>query len=333
MPDFALEQDLLVNQKNVRVVRWVAGVDEAGRGPLAGPVVAAAVMLPMDWPSHLRLDDSKRLSPAAREMLYKEICKRAIGWRIQAASPAQVDGMGVLNATFWAMSRCLQRLRPRPDWALIDGPQVPLAVCPCKAVVKGDSRSNSIAAASILAKTSRDRVMRVYGARFPLWNFAQHKGYPTRGHRVAIAQHGLSPIHRRSFRALPANGLPQKPTRVPKSKSQLRGRWGEALAADYLSQLGATVVAKNYVCREGEIDIVAQLESFMVFAEVKNRASDQVAYHPSLAVNRRKQCHLRLAAERYLLEHDVEHLQPRFDVICICGKKDNPRLEHIPNAF
>jgi ribonuclease HII len=183
-----------------------AGVDEAGRGPLAGPVVAAAVIFPpgckIPW-----LEDSKRLSAARREELAPLIKKEAlaVGWGVVEVKT--IDGEGILPATFKAMADALERLSPRPDFALIDGPRLPANISiPAEAVVRGDSRCASIAAASILAKVLRDRLMAELHDKFPHYGFAQNKGYCTQFHLRALARHGPCPVHRRSF--APVRNLP-----------------------------------------------------------------------------------------------------------------------------
>lgn len=184
--------------------RLVAGVDEAGRGPLAGPVVAAAVILPSQWPAGWpethRLDDSKRLSAGQRNALFETIRKHALAWRVRAIGPETIDRINILQATLLGMARAVAALDPAPDFVLVDGNQLPETAPPARAVVKGDRLSASIAAASILAKVARDRVMEAYHARYPQWDFARHKGYPTAAHREALLRHGPSPIHRVSFR-------------------------------------------------------------------------------------------------------------------------------------
>lgn len=195
MPDLGLESGLW-KQGLMRV----AGVDEAGRGPLAGPVVVAAVVLPRDWRPGVPLDDSKRMTPEAREAAYCAVRRDALDWRMTAVQPAEIDRLNILGATLAGMSRAVARLRPPPDYVLVDGNRLPTMAVPGEAVVKGDQRSLSIAAASVLAKVARDRIMTVYAARYPHWGFERHKGYGTRMHLEAIHRHGRSPIHRESFR-------------------------------------------------------------------------------------------------------------------------------------
>jgi ribonuclease HII len=182
--------------------RRVAGADEAGVGPLAGPLVAAAVHFP---PGIFLegVDDSKKLSPARRETMEAEIRAVALGFSIVAVDPEEIDRVNVYQAGLLAMSRAVAALRPDPDYLLVDAREVENACCPQEAWIKGDSRCHAIAAASILAKTARDRMMRKFDERFPGYGFSQHKGYPTVSHREAIAKLGPCPIHRQSFTLLP----------------------------------------------------------------------------------------------------------------------------------
>ncbi len=181
--------------------RAVAGVDEAGRGPLAGPVLAAAVVLPerFDLPG---LTDSKKLSAAARERLFPLIRRQALAVGIGLASPAEIDRYNILQATLRAMVRAVGRLGSAPDYLLVDGiTPVPLPL-PQQTLKKGDSRSLSIAAASVVAKVVRDRLMTHYDRRYPGYGFAGHKGYGSAAHLQAIAELGPCPIHRGSFRGV-----------------------------------------------------------------------------------------------------------------------------------
>lgn len=176
----------------------ICGVDEAGRGPLAGPVYAAAVILA---PGHgvYGIADSKTLSPARREQLAADIRARALDWTIASASVEEIDRLNILQATLLAMRRAVESLRTRPDEALIDGKYCPRIDIPARAVVGGDISVESISAASILAKTARDAAMLVLHARFPQYGFDRHKGYPTAEHLARLSSYGPSPVHRRSF--------------------------------------------------------------------------------------------------------------------------------------
>lgn len=177
----------------------VVGVDEVGRGPLIGDVVAAAVILDPQRPI-AGLGDSKALSARRREQLFDEIRDKALAWCIASASPAEIDELNILQATLLAMQRAVAGLDRVPDYALIDGNRCPRLPCPAEPVIKGDARVAEIGAASILAKVTRDRQMLALHERHPEYGFARHKGYPTPEHLAALERLGVLPEHRRSFR-------------------------------------------------------------------------------------------------------------------------------------
>ena len=177
----------------------ICGVDEAGRGPLAGPVCAEAVILPPDLELE-GLNDSKKLSEKRREALYPLICEQALAYGIAFASEQEIDELNILQATFLAMRRAVGQLGQKPDLALVDGNREPdFGDIPVRTIIKGDSRSANIAAASILAKVTRDRFMLEQDAAYPQYGFAVHKGYGTQKHYAALREFGPCPIHRRSF--------------------------------------------------------------------------------------------------------------------------------------
>ncbi len=179
--------------------RLVCGIDEAGRGPIAGPVAAGAVVLPRGFPVEI-LDDSKALSAAQREAAAAVIRERAVAWALGWAWPAEIDRLNIHHATLLAMRRAVACLEVRPDLLLVDGLFVPDAGVPGRAIVRGDATVPQIMAASILAKTARDAWMAEYARQDPRYGFEKHKGYPTPEHRLAVERHGPCPIHRRSFR-------------------------------------------------------------------------------------------------------------------------------------
>ena len=193
MADYAYET--LCREKGFALV---AGVDEAGRGPLAGPVFAAAVILP-EGLEDLGLNDSKKLSEKKRDALFDVIKEKAVAWAVASASETEIDAINILNATFLAMKRAAEGLAVRPDLLLVDGNRKPGTGIEEITVVKGDAKSISIAAASILAKVSRDRYMLELDKQYPQYQFAKHKGYPTALHYEMIKQFGPSPVHRMSF--------------------------------------------------------------------------------------------------------------------------------------
>jgi len=178
-----------------------AGVDEAGRGPLAGPVVAAAVVLPDDCIIE-GLDDSKKLSHFRREKIYKVITNIAISYAVGIVEPEQIDKLNILRAALLAMEISVKKLTTKPDYLLIDGNQRTSLLLMQETIIKGDSKSCSIAAASVLAKVTRDTIMEEYHLKYPEYNFRGHKGYPTKEHYEAIRRHGPCPIHRRTFRGV-----------------------------------------------------------------------------------------------------------------------------------
>lgn len=176
----------------------VCGIDEAGRGPLAGPVVAAAVILDPQRPI-AGLNDSKKLSEKKRDALAIEIREKAIAWCVAEASVEEIDRLNILQATFLAMQRAVAGLSVAAESALVDGNRCPKLPMPVEAVVKGDGKIASIAAASILAKTVRDAGMLALHEQYPVYGFDRHMGYPTAAHRAAIEKHGISAVHRKSF--------------------------------------------------------------------------------------------------------------------------------------
>ena len=176
----------------------ICGVDEAGRGPLAGPVVAAACILPIDCEIE-GLNDSKKLTEKKREQLFEEIKEKAIAYSIASASNEEIDEFNILNATMLAMVRAIETLPKKADYALVDGNCIRNFPIPGMTIVKGDAKSPSIAAASILAKVTRDRLCMEMDEKYPEYNFKKHKGYPTKEHRELVIKYGPCPIHRKTF--------------------------------------------------------------------------------------------------------------------------------------
>ncbi len=194
MPDLELERAC-----RAKGYTYVCGVDEAGRGPLAGPVCAAAVVFP-DEVDIEGINDSKKLSEKKREALYDVIKEKALAWGIAFASVEEIEEYNILEATYMAMNRAVEQLGDKVDFALIDGNRVPKGIkVDCETVVKGDGKSLSIAAASILAKVTRDRLLLEYDEKYPQYGFAKHKGYGTKEHTEAIKAYGPCEIHRLSF--------------------------------------------------------------------------------------------------------------------------------------
>lgn len=194
MPDYEFEK-AAVNSG----FSCICGVDEAGRGPLAGPVCAAAVILPEGVVIE-GLDDSKKLTEKKRERLYDIIKQTAVAYSVAYGTLEEIETVNILEATYLAMNRAIEGLSVKPDFALIDGNRVPRGIkIPCETIVKGDSKSMSVAAASVLAKVTRDRLMLEYDKKYPDYNFKKHKGYGTKEHTELIKQYGPCEIHRLSF--------------------------------------------------------------------------------------------------------------------------------------
>lgn len=192
--DFSLEKEL-----------WekgfynIAGIDEAGRGPLAGPVCVACVILPHDFTLN-EVNDSKKLSEKKRELLYDYIIENAVAYNIVLVDNEKIDELNILNATFYGMCQSAENMKITPDFVLIDGNRIKGMTLPHECIVKGDSKSVSIAAASILAKVTRDRFMLKLDEEYPQYQFSKHKGYPTKLHYEMLEKYGPCPYHRRSFR-------------------------------------------------------------------------------------------------------------------------------------
>jgi len=197
-PTLDLEKEAYANGFNL-----IAGIDEAGRGPLAGPVVVASVILGNNWNEKIPVNDSKKISNRKREHLFDLITNEALTFKIVYIPPNVIDRMNILQATLLGMYKCISQISPSPDYVLVDGNHYPNIKIKGKAVIKGDCLSKSIAAASILAKVTRDRFMIDSAKHFPEWSFEKHKGYPTDLHRKLIAKYGLSNLHRKSFKVKP----------------------------------------------------------------------------------------------------------------------------------
>ena len=195
-------EEMRIEERTVLELSPIAGVDEAGRGPLAGPVVAACAVIPLDYPFYY-LNDSKKMSEKRREALFEELQKEAIAFGIGIVSPERIDEINILQATYEAMLEALKDMEKRfslsPNILLNDAVTIPGIPIPQKAIVHGDAKSLSIAAASVLAKVTRDHIMLEYDEQYPKYGFKQHKGYGTKVHREAILTYGPCPIHRRSF--------------------------------------------------------------------------------------------------------------------------------------
>ena len=306
----------------------VAGVDEVGRGCLAGPVVAAAVVLP---PEAARagelfdLDDSKVLDADTRARLRDEILDLALSWAVAPVAAEVIDRINILEASMEAMRMAVSGLDPAPDRVLVDGARAPGSGLPETAVVDGDARSLSIAAASVVAKEHRDRMMEELHQRFPEYGFDTNKGYASPAHRQALARHGPCPLHRRTF-----SPLAQR-EQLSLDLGPDTGRDGETAAADYLLEKGYHILHRRYRAAGGEIDLIAADGDCCVFVEVKS--TDRASDRPEDRVRRDKRRKLIRCARQFVERSSAPGREYRFDVVAVDLSTRTPAVEHMEDAF
>lgn len=299
----------------------IAGVDEAGRGPLAGPVVAAAVILQEDHGIE-GLADSKKLTSRRRESLFSNIMDKALSVGIGVVDAEDIDKLNILKATQKAMRMALGRLRPTPTKALIDGYALPDQVIPNEGIINGDNKVESIMAASIIAKVSRDRIMEVYDIIFPEYHFKKHKGYGTAAHMEVLKNLKATPIHRKSFNPVKENF----PTLNWLRKEKCIGKLGEQLAAMNYMDKGYVIKCMNQTCSHyGEIDLIAEKDGELVFVEVKTVSKNQLGAL-ELKVDRQKLIKLERAI-LYYLGGQSEEWDIRLDVMTVVLGKGKPILK------
>ena len=307
----------------------VAGVDEVGRGCLAGPVVAAAVVLPPEAAragALFDLDDSKVLDAATRARLGAEILDLAAAWTVAPVDAEEIDRINILEASMKAMRMAISGLDPAPDQVLVDGARTPGSGLPETAVVDGDARSLSIAAASVVAKEHRDGLMRAFHREFPQYGFDSNKGYASAAHREALSRHGPCRLHRRTFSPL------ARREQLLLDLGPDTGRDGEALAADHLQGKGYRILHRRYRAAGGEIDLIAEDRGCCVFVEVKS--TDRPADRPEDRVRRGKRRRLIRCARQFVeREAPAGAAEYRFDVVAVDLSARRPRVEHIEDAF
>ncbi len=305
----------------------VAGVDEVGRGCLAGPVVAAAVVLPAQV-SIDGIDDSKKLDRELRESLCTEIEQQALGIALSCVGAERIDEINILEASMEAMREALANIDPSPQQVLVDGNRTPGSRYPEMAIVDGDARSISIAAASIVAKVHRDRLMVSHHEIYPQYGFRSNKGYASREHMEGLDLHGPCPLHRKSFSPV---------THPAHYDGQLHlelGSKGETLAADYLKAKGYRILERHYRAAGGEIDLVAEKEGCVAFVEVKTSQSSILDYNPEERVAVRKKSHLVRASRIYMRDRQTKGGAYRFDVIAVGLQGEAaPQIHHLEAAF
>ena len=303
----------------------VAGIDEVGRGPLAGPVVAAAVILPKECKIE-GVNDSKKLSAKKREELYDIILEKAVSYGIGIVSNERIDEINILQATYEAMREALSQLKPKADYILADAVTIPMVSTPQRGIVKGDATSMSIGAASIVAKVYRDRMMEAYDEVYPGYGFASNKGYGAAEHLEGIRKQGITPIHRKTF---VKNFLPQDG-----ETTSDKGHRGEALAAKQMEKMGYEILKRNYYALKGEIDIIAKKDNYIVFTEVKYRQSEEMGT-PAEAVDYKKQQNIIRAAKVYMAENCLleEGYDFRFDVAEVLTQDGKNYFRYTEDAF
>ncbi len=289
-------------------------------GDLAGPVAAGAVVLPKGC-RILYLNDSKKLSEKRREELFLEIKEKAVAWNVGLATPARIDEINILQATYEAMREAVKGLSVKPEVLLNDAVTIPGLEGVQVPIIKGDAKSLSIAAASILAKVTRDHMMAEYEELFPGYGFAKHKGYARRP--TLPPSESLGPV---PFTGEALSGILFR--RIHMNKRQTGSRYEETAAA-FLTSKGYRVLERNFRCRQGEIDLICRHGRYLVFAEVKYRSGLSMG-SPAEAVDARKQERIRRAAAFYLYSHGMGGDVPcRFDVVGILGSD----IELIQDAF
>ena len=293
----------------------IAGVDEAGRGPLAGPVVASAVIL-----GECNIDglgDSKKLSAKKRDLLYDVIIEQAVSVGIGIVDEKEIDRTNILIATHKAMQIALGRLKQKPTLALIDGYKLPNQVIKNKGVIKGDTKVQQIMAASIIAKVTRDRIMVEYDIIFPEYGFAKHKGYGTKQHIEALIENRASPIHRKTFKPVSAN----LPTISWLQANKKVGKVGEQLAACKLMADGHIIITMNENCApHGEIDIISEKDGILIFTEVKTFAKEQLS-SPELKIDMSKLKKLENSIYSYITKNNINKDIRLDGISVVLGKK------------
>ena len=311
-----------------RGVEFIAGIDEAGRGPLAGPVVASAVILPhnVNLPE---VTDSKKLSEKKRERLFHDIMDIAVAVGVGIVHEREIDKINILQATYRAMQMSVGKLSVKPEILLVDGRPADIKHFEQESIIKGDSKSLSIAAASIIAKVTRDRMMINYDRVFPQYGFSGHKGYGSQQHIESIKTHFSTPIHRQSFNPI----LDYLPTLKYYKDNRLVGQLGEQLGACELIKDGYEIVEMNYnVSKIGEVDIISKDSNVLVFTEVKTQTKGHGRNEPRAQIDEYKSQRIMNAAQFYLDENELD-IEFRFDVAEVILGDGKPKINIIKNGL
>ena len=308
--------------------KYLAGIDEAGRGPLAGPVAAAAVILPrnVDLPE---VTDSKKISEKKRERLFDEIYKTALSIGVGVIHEEIIDKNNILQATYMAMRMAVGNLIVTPEILLVDGNKADIKHYQQESIINGDQKSLSIAAASIIAKVTRDRIMRQYDIVFPDYGFAKHKGYGTKQHIEAIQKSKATPIHRKSFNPV-RHHLPNMPYL---QRNRLLGKLGEQLAAIKLIWKDHEIIEMNYnVPKVGELDIISRNNGDLVFTEVKTQTTRHGWGKPSSQIDEKKRDRIMNAVQHYIDTNELD-CNFRFDVAEVILGSGKPQIQIIKDGI
>jgi len=303
-------------------VKFIAGIDEAGRGPLAGPVVAAAVIFPHNI--HLPgVKDSKQVSEKKREILFDKIYNSAIAVGIGLAHEDVIDANNILQATYQSMRQSVNCLSVKPEIILVDGRRAEINDYDQESIIDGDKKSLSIAAASIIAKVTRDRIMRQYDIIFPEYGFSRHKGYGTKQHIENIVFCKASPVHRKTFNPIPSH----LPSFAFLKRNHRLSKLGVQIAGCHLIRTGHKVIEINYNIENlGRLDIISCINEILVLSEVKLQTNvNNVNSSPAIITTSKKDRIIN-AVERYTSFHDID-LSYRFDVIEVSLGKGRPDIK------
>ena len=307
---------------------YIAGIDEAGRGPLAGPVVSSAVILPHDIELP-EVNDSKKISEKKRERLYDEINDAALAVGVGIVHEEEIDEKNILQGTYQAMRQSIGQLSVKPDILLVDGNKADIKHYEQESIIDGDQKSLSIAAASIIAKVTRDRMMRQYDIVFPQYGFAKHKGYGTKQHMEAIISRKASPIHRKSFNPV-SNHLPSF---AYYKRNHLIGKLGEQLVACQMIRNGHEIMETNYnVPKVGEIDIISQEKDILVFTDVKTQTAGTEWGDCRSQVDEKKSDRVMNAVQHYMDENELD-FDFRFDIGKVVLGKGKPEIRILEEEF
>ncbi len=320
----------------------LCGIDEAGRGPLAGPVVAAAVILPPEL-ADAPFFDSKQMTENQRNDAFDLICNVAIAFAVGIVEAAEIDRLNILQATYLAMRKALFTLSVHPSIVLVDGTNLPGIPYVQRKLIHGDALSQSIAAASILAKVTRDEWMMQADKQYPSYGFAKHVGYGTREHLKALQEIGPSPIHRMTFRpVLEAAKGARVFANIDKQSGHARmeaGQSAEYIAFLYLQQKGYHLIERNWRRSIGELDLIMQADDALVFVEVRSikGGSSNDLLQAAESVTAEKRQHIRRLATLFIEEHtDYHDVEYRFDVVAVTWtvkQAQQPVVEHYIAAF